>query len=313
MTIGKRLKQIRTTLGYTQAETAKKVGAATRGVIANWEADKTTPRPHFIQAYSDAFGVPVNWFKYGPYDEYAEKVMKQVLNGQSETELDYRSFFVHGADMLGITPEEIIKVIKEYMHRHPEKEVYEELDTLQACARCLREIVVSKVHETIKKGLGFKNDFDIDFVKLNDLLDIKSNLLMSVLNSIFCDNKTQWVIKNNNPDDKNKIQESLNIIKSSIFKSATLPDEFMKLNDVYDSVEIALLFKRKYARNTVSGLIEDLKEKLTGMGDDISNLLSSDNGEETNKENISCETLDSLASALYHIKDAVAYLSEIKF
>lgn len=68
-TVGERLKQLRLGKGMTQAETAKAVTASTHGVIANWEANKTTPRPQFLQAYSDFFEVSEDWIINGNEDD----------------------------------------------------------------------------------------------------------------------------------------------------------------------------------------------------------------------------------------------------
>lgn len=68
-TVGDRLKQLRESKQMTQAETAKAVEAATRGVIANWEADKTTPRPQFLQAYANYFDVSKDWIINGNEDD----------------------------------------------------------------------------------------------------------------------------------------------------------------------------------------------------------------------------------------------------
>lgn len=73
--IAKRLKKLRLEKGLTMEKTAKQVGAYGSSVVSNWEKGKTTPKPQFMKAYADAFQVPIEWIKYGDFDQYLYNVI----------------------------------------------------------------------------------------------------------------------------------------------------------------------------------------------------------------------------------------------
>lgn len=83
--IGARLKELRIKKGLTMEEVAKGVGAYGSSVISNWEKGKTTPKPQFMKAYADFFGVPEDWIRYGDYDFFILSCLAQyaeILSGE---------------------------------------------------------------------------------------------------------------------------------------------------------------------------------------------------------------------------------------
>lgn len=96
--IGERLRYLRISKGMTMEETAKQVGAFGRSVVSNWEKGKTTPKPQFMKAYADVFGVSQEWIRKGT---------------QEPTECDCLAASIIYAGRSELSPAECVKVYQE--------------------------------------------------------------------------------------------------------------------------------------------------------------------------------------------------------
>ena len=61
MNIGEYLKHLRTEYGYTQTETAQKIGV-TQQTYAKWENGCRNPKPDTLSKIAEAYGLPSNYF-----------------------------------------------------------------------------------------------------------------------------------------------------------------------------------------------------------------------------------------------------------
>lgn len=61
MEIGEYLKHLRTEYGYTQTETAQKIGV-TQQTYAKWENGCRNPKPDTLSKIAEAYGLPSNYF-----------------------------------------------------------------------------------------------------------------------------------------------------------------------------------------------------------------------------------------------------------
>lgn len=157
MTIGQRLKQLRESKQMTQAETAKAVEAATRGVIANWEADKTTPRPQFLQAYANYFNVPIDWIRYGDFDEFCNKVLTYAI----ETDIPH-PLYMELKRLLDITAQRYA------INEEPKEDAQTRLETFK---EAYGDSLIKKI-----KGKGAVYDED-------SVLQVAINVITDTLNS----------------------------------------------------------------------------------------------------------------------------------
>lgn len=92
MTINARIKEVRQAFGMSQTAFAEQLGA-TRGVISNLEAEKTTPSDPFIRLICREFHVREEWLRTGEgerttaletAEERRDYMMKLAGNPQDE-------------------------------------------------------------------------------------------------------------------------------------------------------------------------------------------------------------------------------------
>ena len=102
-----RLKLLRTLLGLSQAEMARKLGIA-RSRLSELEAGKTKPRDSILRLISHTFGVSYRWLKEGEGEMWERKEeppvwLKEFLEGADEKELKILKALI---DMLKEVPDE---------------------------------------------------------------------------------------------------------------------------------------------------------------------------------------------------------------
>lgn len=94
--LGERLEELRISKKMTMEEVGKVVGAS-KVAVSRWEAGQRQPKPEYIKAYADFFGVSQEWIKYGYPDEYIKKIAEKELlkRGYADSSLDGLSSWVY--------------------------------------------------------------------------------------------------------------------------------------------------------------------------------------------------------------------------
>lgn len=76
-TIGQRLKKLRGDLSIV--ELSKRLGLKNSSIVSKWERGERNPKERALEAYAAYFDVPVDWIRYGDFDEYVKKVLYNAI------------------------------------------------------------------------------------------------------------------------------------------------------------------------------------------------------------------------------------------
>ncbi len=79
MSIGKRIKEIKTTLNLTSAELAEKLQIPVR-TIGSYERDEAQPGPKFLNALIETYKININWLLTGKGNMFISKKVELDLN-----------------------------------------------------------------------------------------------------------------------------------------------------------------------------------------------------------------------------------------
>ncbi len=99
MGIGKRIKEARVSLGYTQEDLAKILGV-TKGAVANYEIETSHPKEPILYKLFDALKVDANYLFQ---DEMGSNYPMKVSYTEMEYIKKYRALDPHGKKMTDFT------------------------------------------------------------------------------------------------------------------------------------------------------------------------------------------------------------------
>ncbi|MFZ8863683.1 MAG: XRE family transcriptional regulator [Thermocrinis sp.] len=85
--IGKRIRELRETLGLTQKQFGEKIGKSWR-TVQDWEAGKSSIPDHTLRFISSTFGVSYEWLKEGKGEMRDRKVLVKELKDKTEETLE---------------------------------------------------------------------------------------------------------------------------------------------------------------------------------------------------------------------------------
>ena len=111
-----RLKLLRTVLGLSQAEMARKLGIA-RSRLSELESGKTKPRDSLLRLISKTFGVSYEWLKYGKGEMWEQKEEEIPPDAPLDRELFYKIMTlivkaIREGKLIGISDEELLELVK---------------------------------------------------------------------------------------------------------------------------------------------------------------------------------------------------------
>ena len=76
-TVGQRLKRLRGKLSII--ELSNKLHLNNSSIVSKWERGERNPKESALKAYANYFNVPIDWIRYGDFDEYAKKVLYNAV------------------------------------------------------------------------------------------------------------------------------------------------------------------------------------------------------------------------------------------
>ena len=76
MGLGRRIKELRTTVRLTQSEFAEKLGVSKRAV-QEWEAERRTPSEPVLRQIEQTFSVNPEWLRHGKGEMFLKKVNEE--------------------------------------------------------------------------------------------------------------------------------------------------------------------------------------------------------------------------------------------
>lgn len=82
--LGDRLEELRISKKMTMEEMGKAVGAS-KMAVSRWEKGQRQPKPEYIKAYADFFGVSEDWIRYGSYKKYVMDTMLEAIYGDNDS------------------------------------------------------------------------------------------------------------------------------------------------------------------------------------------------------------------------------------
>jgi len=97
MSLGQRINALRTNLGISQEEFARKIGVESRQVISNYEKDKSNPDPETLTKIAELGAVSLDWLITGKDRTYTPRTLQPE---NAPNELDQKIF--KGVPVVGI-------------------------------------------------------------------------------------------------------------------------------------------------------------------------------------------------------------------
>lgn len=76
-TVGQRLKRLRGKLSII--ELSNKLHLNNSSIVSKWERGERNPKDSALQAYANYFNVPIDWIRYGDFDEFCNKVLTYAI------------------------------------------------------------------------------------------------------------------------------------------------------------------------------------------------------------------------------------------
>lgn len=282
-----RLKQLRNEKNMTMQNLADELGIKNSGTINNWEKGTRTPKEKYLLAYAKYFNVPVDWIKYGDYDEYAKNVLEQALRDEDNIINKRFKYILRGkAKKLGKNLGTLLPLLQKYFDDR--EMLYDKDFILMQYIETADKIIIDSVMNTIAKEMCFKEspfavgrlDFDevIDFDKLLANINNKNAVLYAVLESVFCNDITERLIISQPLENKGETVAALFSIFNYMKNYDGLKDDFLKLENTENCFEIASLLSREYSRETLAGKIKIIHSKTASALSSVKALLEASKG-----------------------------------
>ena len=120
MTLNERIKKIRTDMGLTQEEFAKKLEIK-RNTVATYEMGRSVPSGAVLSLIATKFSVNMEWLTEGTGEPYKKRTRTQEIGGfvnevMMESDDSFKKRFIHALSKLDESDWETIAKIIESMH-----------------------------------------------------------------------------------------------------------------------------------------------------------------------------------------------------